>query len=320
MINCISKFFLSLLLSAYTLTLNAQTREKNYSHQFLLVSENDSYTFKIIDRYYSNGIALRFSKAIKETGKKKKILNLEAGQSIYTAYDTRKNHYSRSLDRPYTGFLYAKAGLSYLYKNENVFRWNVIAGVTGEAAKAKEMQRFIHQALGFKKVYGWQAQLRTDVGFNVQASYFQHLLKAANKKTFDAFIVTDAIVGTTFTKFSAGTLFRIGTLESAYNSAWWDGRITSSGHAQLQHREWFFYFEPSVTAQVYNATLQGGLFADQEGRFTTDIQPLIYQHKFGWVYARKKWTTQLGYTYRTKETKTMIGKEVYGTIAIGYRF
>jgi hypothetical protein len=29
---------------------------------------------------------------------------------------------------------------------------------------------------------------------------------------------------------------------------------------------------------------------------------------------------QLGYTYRTKEAKTMIGKEVYGTIAVGYRF
>jgi hypothetical protein len=28
----------------------------------------------------------------------------------------------------------------------------------------------------------------------------------------------------------------------------------------------------------------------------------------------------LGYTYRTKEAKTMIGKEVYGTIAVGYRF
>ena len=321
MTNCFLKFFLTLTIGTCSYVLHAQAQQKNYQHQFLLVSENDSYTLKIIDRYYTNGIALRFSKALKETSNKKKVLNSEIGQSIYTAYDTRKNHYARNLDRPYTGFLYGKAGLSYLYKNENVLRWNVIAGVTGEAAKGQETQRFIHRLLGIKQAYGWEPQLRTDVAFNLQASYIQHLVKPASKKSFDAFIVTDAMVGSTFTKFSAGALFRLGALESSYNSAWWDGRITSSNNEQnLKHHELFFYFEPSVVVQAYNATLQGGLFADQDGRFTSEIEPFIYQHKFGLMYARKKWTTQLGYTYRTREAESMIGKEVYGTIAIGYQF
>src|SRR5687767_13355697 len=122
MTYCFSKLFFTLLITASSLALNAQTQEKKYRQQVLLVSENDSYTLKIIDRYYTNGIALRFSKALQETSKKKKILNTEIGQSIYTARDTRKKHYARNLDRPYTGFLYGKAGLSYLYKNENVFR------------------------------------------------------------------------------------------------------------------------------------------------------------------------------------------------------
>jgi len=320
MTHCFLKIFFTLFIIASSLALNAQTQEKKYRQQFLLVSENDSYTLKIIDRYYTNGIALRFSKALQETSKKKKILNTEIGQSIYTARDTRKNHYLRNLDRPYTGFLYGKAGLSYLYKNENVFRWNVVAGVTGEAAKGQETQRFIHRFLGIKQAYGWQAQLRSDVAFNLQASYTQHLIKPAKKKSFDAFIVTDAMIGTTFTKFSAGALFRSGALESSYNSAWWDGRITSDKEQNFQHHELFFYFEPSVIAQAYNATLQGGLFAEQDGRFTSEIEPFIYQHKFGLMYARQKWTAQLGYTYRTREAKTMFGKEVYGTIAIGYRF
>jgi hypothetical protein len=321
MIDCFSKFFFVLLIGASSLALHAQPQQKDYQHQFLLVSDNDSYTLKIIDRYYTNGIALRFSKAVKETSNKKTILNTEIGQSIYTAYDTRKNHFERSLDRPYTGLLYGKAGLSYLYKNENVFRWNIIAGVTGEAAKGQEVQRFIHRFLGIKQAYGWEAQLRSDLAVNVQASYTQHVVKPANKKSFDAFIVTDATVGTSFTKVSAGALFRLGALESSYNSAWWDGRISSSRDEQkLKHHELFFYFEPSVVAQAYNATLQGGLFADQDGRFTTEIEPFIYQHKFGLMYARKKWTAQLGYTYRTREAKTMFSNEVYGTIAIGYRF
>ena len=306
---------LCFLFSIFTLVIQAQKQ------QLLLVSENDSYTLKITDRYYTNGIALRYSEAIAETSKKKKLLNVEAGQAIFTAYDTRKNYYYRNLDRPYTGFLYAKGGLSYLYNNENVFRWNIVTGVTGEAAKGRELQKFVHHLLGFKPSYGWQAQLRSDVVFNVQATYYQHLLQSSLRRNFDAFIVTDAMLGTAFTKISVGAFFRTGSFEPSYNSAWWDGRISRSGNNQQSiHHELFFYFEPSVVAQAYNATIQGGLFADQEGRFTTGIQPFIYQHKFGVMYARKKCTMQLGYTYRTKEAKTMIGKEVYGTIALGYRF
>ena len=320
MINCLRKFLVTSSICIFSIIAQAQPQQKNYRNQFLLVSENDSYTLKVIDRYYTNGIALRFSTALKETDNKKKLLNTEIGQAIFTGYDTRKKHYERNLDRPYTGFVYAKAGLSYLYKNENVFRWNISAGVTGEAAKAQEVQRFVHRSLGIKPAYGWDAQLRSDLAINGQATYFQHLTKPANKKSFDAFIVTDAMVGTTFTNFKAGALFRLGALELPFNSAWWDGRLAVHQEQNLKHHELFFYFEPSLMVQAYNATVQGGLFAEQDGRFTSEIEPLIYQHRFGGMYARKQWTAQLGYTYRTKEAKTMKGKEVYGTIAIGYRF
>ena len=308
---CFLLFFCGLLITA-------QETKKNYGQQILLISDNDSYTFKIIDRYYTNGLAIRFSKAIKETAKKKKILNTEVGQAIFTAYDIRRSRYSRSLDRPYTGFLYVKGGLSYLYKNENILRWNIIAGVTGEAARGEEMQRFIHHFLGIKQPYGWEKQLKSDYGFNIQASYTQHLLNAG-KKFFDAFFLSDAIIGTTYTKFQCGMLLRLGALEPSYKSAWWDGRVSGTSQ-DAGNKELFFYFEPSVIAQAYNATIQGGIFNEQEGRFTSDILPFIYQHKFGGMFAKNKWTTQLGFTFRTKEAKTMFVNEVYGTIALGYRF
>jgi lipid A 3-O-deacylase len=319
MISPLQKTFL-FILCFFTINAFAQKENKTYSHQLLLVTENDSYTLKIIDRYYTNGIALRYSKALPTT-EKKKILNIEIGQNIYTAYDVRKTYYADNLDRPYTGFLYLKSGLSYLYKNENALRWNGIIGVTGEAAQGEETQRIIHQVLGFKPAYGWENELKSEFSINAEASYYQHLIKSKEKKSFDAFVVSNATIGTTFTKFSAGTLFRLGAIEPSYKSAWWDGRIGKSSETLAsRHHELFFYFEPSVTAQVFNATVQKGLFTDQEGRYTSGIQPFIYQHKFGGMYARNKWTAQLGYTYRTKEARTMKGKEVYGTIAIGYRF
>jgi lipid A 3-O-deacylase len=319
MTSPLQKAFL-FILCIFTINGFAQKEIKTYSHQLLLVSENDSYTLKIIDRYYTNGIALRYSKALPTT-EKKKLFNFEIGQNIYTAYDVRKTYYADNLDRPYTGFLYLKSGLSYLYKNENILRWNGIIGVTGEAAQGEETQRIIHQVLGFKPAYGWEAELKSEFSINAEASYYQHLTKSKEKKSFDALIVSNATIGTTFTKFSAGTLFRLGAIEPSYKSAWWDGRIGKSSESVIsRHHEFFFYFEPSVIVQVFNATVQEGLFTDQEGRFTSEIQPFIYQHKFGGMYARNKWTAQLGYTYRTKEAKTMKGKEVYGTISIGYRF
>jgi len=306
------------LLCLCALLIAAQKAKNSYGHQISLISDNDSYTLKIIDRYYTNGLAIRFSKAVKETAQKKKMLNTEVGQAIFTAYDTRRNRYSRSLDRPYTGFLYVKGGLSYLFKNENILRWNIIAGVTGEAARGEEMQRFIHHFLGIKQPYGWEKQLKSDYGFNIQASYTQHLLNAG-KKFFDAFILSDATIGTTYTKFQCGMLLRLGALEPSYKSALWDGRVTGTSQ-DAGKKELFFYFEPSVIVQAYNATIQGGIFNEQEGRFTSDILPFIYQHKFGGVFAKDKWTTQLGFTFKTKEAKTMFVNEVYGTIAIGYRF
>ena len=320
MTNCFSKLLLCFLFSLSALIAAAQKNERNYRQQFSLITENDSYTLKIIDRYYTSGIGLRYSKALVETEKKKKLLNLELGQSIYTAYDTRKSYYYRSLDRPYTGFLFLKGGLSYLYRNENHFRWNVIAGVSGEAAQGQEVQHIIHRLLGFKPAYGWEVQLRSDFGINAQATYHHALVKQQSSKHFDAFFVSDAMLGTTFTKASAGALFRIGALEPSYNSAFWNGRIHTNVATPSRHHELFFYFEPSIIAQAYNATIQGGLFSDQEGRYTSSIEPFIYQHKFGAMYARHRWTAQLGYTYRTREAKTMIGKEVFGTIVLGYRF
>ena len=318
MASCFNKLSLCFLLFFCALLLSAQEAKRNFGQQFLLISENDSYTLKLIDRYYTNGLAIRFSKAIKDNAKKKKLLNAEVGQSIFTAYDTRRNRYSRSLDRPYTGFLYAKAGLSYLYKNENILRWNIIAGVTGEAARGEETQRFIHHFLGIKQPYGWEKQLKSDYGLNIQASYTQHLLNS-ERKFFDAFVLSDAVIGTTYTKFQCGLLLRLGALEPSYKSAWWDGRVITTSQ-DATNKELFFYFEPSVIMQAYNATIQGGIFNEQEGRFTSDILPFIYQHKFGGVLAKDKWTTQLGFTFRTKEAETMFVNEVYGTIAIGYRF
>ncbi len=105
------------------------------------------------------------------------------------------------------------------------------------------------------------------------------------------------------------------------NSAWWEANLsTEADKARKQKREFFFYFEPLITYQVFNATLQGGLFTNQTGRYTTKSQPLVYSHRFGVVCAQSRWMLQAGYTYKTREAVTMQANENYGTLALAYRF
>ncbi len=253
-----------------------------------------------------------------EKGTTKRIFHTELGQAIYTPYSIKKNYLSY-LDRPFTGFLYAKGGLSYFFRNENVFRWNVLAGVVGEAAKGEEVQRLIHNTLGFLLPQGWQTQLKSELGINLQASYSQHFSNHTDnkKKAFDAFAVTNATAGTTFTRISQGVLFRVGAIEPSYKSVLWDGGITNSP-SSIKY-ELFFYFEPSVEWQLYNATIQGGVFT-KDDPFTTNIQPLVYRHRFGGMYSKGRTCFSLGYTFTTKEAKTMIVNSTYGTMAFGLKF
>jgi hypothetical protein len=71
--------------------------------------------------------------------------------------------------------------------------------------------------------------------------------------------------------------------------------------------------------QGYNATIQGGVFT-KDNPYTTSIEPLVYSHKFGGMYAQGRCTVQLGYTFTTKNAKTMRTNSTYGTIHFGYRF
>src|SRR5688572_1400319 len=87
-----------------------QQNFKYYRNQITAISENDNYTFKYKDRYYSNGMAIRFSRAIElaSSAKPKKILKVEAGQMIFIPY-LQNTYFRTTMDRPFTGFLFAKA-------------------------------------------------------------------------------------------------------------------------------------------------------------------------------------------------------------------
>lgn len=307
----------------------AQDTTKVYHHELTAVTDNDDYTWRYTDRYYSNGLFLKYTTALGDIDTKtnkgaKKILTIELGQKMYNPY-RHDTAYLKGLDRPFAGELSLKATVTRINKNENVFQWGVQAGIMGPDAFGKQVQTWWHGAFNILRIYGWDTQLANEPFVNASASYHYHLIKHQPEKPwYDAHAFLAGTLGNNLTAFNAGLQFKIGAFEKASESVAWNARVQKSKTPE-QHRrnhEVYFYFEPQITLQAYNAVLQGGLFkkADEKGFYYTGINHFVYQHRFGILYAQNAWTLQLGYTFKTREAIHQIAIENYGTIRVSVRF
>jgi lipid A 3-O-deacylase len=310
-----------------TASLYSQDTTKTFRYEITFITDNDDYTFKYTDRYYTNGLFLKFAMALKDIDAKtnsgtKKVLTFELGQQMYNSFK-HDTAYLQTLDRPFAGILYLKAGITKVYTSQNVLQWNIWSGVMGPSAKGKEVHRWWHKNFGLPPIYGWETQLNDEVFLNAQASYHHHLTtKQKEKPWYDAFAFVSGTAGNNLSAVNAGLQFKLGAFEKAYQSVAWNTRIQkqkqSPGYRRIH--ETYFYFEPQLTYQVYNAAIQGGMFTDNKGFYHTSLKRLVYQHRFGILYAQNHWTAQLGFTFRTREAENQIAIENLGTMRLSYRF
>lgn len=307
----------------------AQDTTKSFRHEITFITDNDDYTWRYTDRYYTNGLFLKYSTVLRDIQFKypnsfKKVLTVELGQQMFNSYQ-HDTAYLKTLDRPFAGLLYLKATVIKAYVNENVLQWNIQAGIMGPSAKGKEVHRWWHKKFGLPPIYGWETQLNSEAFLNLQAAYHYHLAKKQNERPwYDAFAFVSGSLGNNLTALNAGFEFKIGAFEKSYQSVAWNTRLQKEKQSPDYRRNYevYFYFEPQLTLQAYNAVLQGGLFRkdNDKGFFYTNINPLVYQHRFGILYAQNHWTAQLGYTFKTREAEHQIAIENFGTIRLSYRF
>lgn len=283
-------------------------------HQFTLTNENDNYTFTYTDRYYTNGILLRYTSAGKT---RKGSLTIEAAQKIYTPY-TFNTEYRKTMDRPFTGLLYLRALRTQMLQRRLV-QWGLTAGVIGEKAFGKEVQRWHHHTWHLKYPHGWQNQLKTGVGANLEGSLVQPVLDLGGRGLglrLNSFV--QATAGSLQVQGSSGLQLCVGKSNGVGSSALHDSRV-GTAHNRAGN-EWFLFYEPQAIAQGYNATLQGTLGQHCRQKFTTKPERMVYQQRMGMVYAPGCWTVLLAYAHRSKEATTMLAKENWGTVSVGYRW
>lgn len=284
-------------------------------------SENDSYLGAGSDRYYTNGLFINFRHALNQrdtTGKlEKKIWEAEVGQYIYNAQSGAVPDIMY-VDRPFAGYLYGAAKISWYRKDEQIMGAGLNIGTIGPNSLAQDAQELLHRVVGFYEINGWQYQVKNEIGFNASFDYKRILLRPSKNADFS--LATQALIGNTNTRASAGILFRAGSINKLTQSAMTNSRISNAAGTALTKKEFFFFTQPTLNVIGYDATIQGGLFADDEGSVTYTPRRLIYVQEVGLMYAQNRWTASFSAIFKTKELKSQVRSEQYGSASLSYSF
>jgi lipid A 3-O-deacylase len=287
-----------------------------------IITDNDLYTSPENDQYYTNGLELYYRYLNKHSNIKlaKRITEFRVGQYIYNSQSAKPADINFH-DRPFAGYLFAEAGINKFYLNENVLKINFQAGVVGPESQAQEVQEGLHNLVGYDKVRGWEYQIHTALGLQAQVYYSNKVLGAKYYEKVDFHVVGEVNAGTIWTSLNAGLMSRIslgGLLLPMYDSTLHGAALDTDPEKYKGRRELFLYLSPMLNYQIYDATIQGGLFND-DSPVTFPLIPLRFNAEVGVKYRRNNWNLSYSFNYRGKElSNNVIEGYYYGSINIGY--
>lgn len=276
-----------------------------------LTSDNDSYTLRGKDGYYTNGLKIAFRWKNKKDTSSKIIRSVEIGQLMYNA---KNGSYTElyELDRPVTAFLYGAYSQVNFTKKDNVIKWNVTAGIIGPPAMGRQLQQAIHSTFGFYKPREWDFQLKTEAGINGSFLWSPQLKKIGGSA--DLKPVINATAGNTFTNVNVGAALLLGNFNTNSASVFWNANLNGT------HKESFFYAYPQLIIKAYDATVQGGLFRNDKGPYVGRVNRTVFRPQIGWMYSNKGLLLNLVLSYESRESLTQIEPQFYGTIGLGFSF
>lgn len=297
------------------------TKTNSFSKQLTVSTENDRYLLQGKDGYYTNGLLINYSKVhvAKNINSLKQVDQYEIGQKMYTPY-SRKILMPSQIDRPITGYLYAKFTRSNFVQHNQLWQWGASVGAIGKASLGEAVQNTFHRLIHVdsdKWGWIWNYQLNSEVGLNLHGSYARGLLQ--NKPShLQITPVTRATLGTIFTNLSQGVLFQLGKFNSLHQNAYWNASVEDKNESTPS--ELFFYYYPELMYQAYNATVQGGLLRKDKGPITAAIEPFIFTNQFGGVYAWNRYTIKLEVTFQSREASSQDFTHWYSGMHGSYRF
>ncbi len=256
----------------------------------------------------------------------KRKFDVVFGQSIFTP-----TQYHLAVpdprDRPFAGWLYTGGSLLQETGGTSLENFEVLAGVVGPDALARQAQESFHSAAGYNNTnldQGWSHQLKNEPGLMIT---YERKLKMWQTKFFG--IETEVIpeggltVGNVMTYGQVGATFRIGqnlgvdygpnrVRPSQSGAAWFDPtRLT-------QPFGWYLYAGVAGRAVAQNIFLDGNSFATSpsvhKNIFVGDFTAGASLFWADWV------KVDFTFTERTKEFTTQKALDHFGGVNLAVRF
>lgn len=318
----ILKILLLISLSSLHNSLVAQQKQTGgFDKQLSILYENDFIALHGTDGYYTSGQFIKYSSLAKKTktGVIKIINQFEVGQKIFTP-GIREVFVITELDRPITGYLYINYNRLYYKENSKYLRLGVSAGTIGPASMAEQALGVIHPIFNIgAEWWNWMFdyQLKNEPGINGHATYAFSFLKNDDTK-FQITPVSNFTLGTSFTNISQSVLFQFGKGNQMYESAFWGSRLQRGGTAIK--KEFFVYYQPELLFQIYNATVQGGMFRNDKGRIVSKNTPFVFSNKAGLMYGLRRYSGGIHVNFQSKEARSQERRHAYGGLQFAYHF
>ncbi|RZK43610.1 MAG: lipid A deacylase LpxR family protein [Pedobacter sp.] len=317
-IKSIPSILLILVLTATSFSSHSQS----YKNEIGFMTDNDFYIAFKQDRYYTTGTFAYFRRALNQENVdpkfEKKILDLEIGQKIYNAFWSHAPDVTTH-DRPFAGYLYGGAGLSWFNKDESILKASAQLGILGPGAMGEEVQSSFHKLINaYYSVEGWDYQVKNEIALNLDFSY-QRLLFSTKNRLVDVSGSTNVLLGNTFSGANAGVLIRFGKMNSFFESSYSNSRLKNNqGDNRKPDFELFLFTKPQVNFAAYDATIQGGLFRSDKGPVTFGIKNWVYSQQIGFNLAIDRLTTKFIVTLKTNEVESAAKNYHYGSIVFTY--
>ncbi len=294
------------MLTLFMRELTGQTAYRN--QEFSIRNENDVYTFRDSDKYYSNGFIFNYRWVV-EPGKMLSPANL--GDSAKVIIETELSHkfYTprfleltdvEDFDRPYAGTLSAGYMVKVFPKEDREFRYGLDLTLIGKASGAEAFQTWYHETFGFPIPQGWDYQIPNELTFNFKGAYLKQFKLASN--SIDMVSETSATLGSALINAKQMVDFRFGRLQALNLSSFTSSLIGSGSRNILE--QGYFFAGIGVEYVAHNITIQGSLWND-DAPHTENIVPWIRHMRFGTAFSGDRSTFKLVYNWLGPEVKDL---------------
>ena len=254
-------------------------------------------------RYFSNGVNLKFSSDLLKKSPVALILPyskrsdavsyIEIVQEMYTG-DKLNSPVILEWDRPFASSLSLKQGSIYA-NSESKFKLesNFEIGFLGEYSGGQYIQNFIHSLTPHSdSVKAWSNQIGHDLIVQYNLDYEKAYYSSNNINVYSHL---DLDLGSKVTQAFIGNGIEFGIFEDNYSNSL---DILSSYWGIM------IYAEGLVGYQIYNATLEGGIFLkDQNNHIVqrNEIQKVRYRLEYGLRASNKNFELEYGWIWNNRE-------------------